>query len=150
MADRIFAIAALAIGGIFLHESRFVAEKKGVQTFSSAFFPRLIIYMLIFLSIMLLIKSFLNSSKRTSRGTFSSFLREHWRVPFMFGWFIVYLILMPAIGFIPSTIIFLLLGFLVLNTSFVPKRLLLYIPLSLALTFAIHFVFEKKLSIMLP
>ncbi|AJY75147.1 tripartite tricarboxylate transporter TctB family protein [Paenibacillus beijingensis] len=150
MADRIFSLAALFIAGLFLYESRLFAEKKGVQAFSSAFFPRLIIYALILFSVILLIQSFIKRGKRAPKGAFIAYLRKHWRVPFMFAWFAVYLILMPMVGFVPSTILFLFIGFLMLNFPFVPKKLLLYIPLSFVLTFAIQFIFERELNVLLP
>ncbi|BCG56784.1 hypothetical protein PUR_02090 [Paenibacillus sp. URB8-2] len=77
-------------------------------------------------------------------------MRHHWRVPFMFAWFMIYLILMPILGFFPSTVLFLFVGYLVLNVSFVKKKLFLYIPLSLILTFVIQFIFENELQVILP
>ncbi|WP_179033661.1 tripartite tricarboxylate transporter TctB family protein [Paenibacillus sp. URB8-2] len=153
MADKIFSIVTLTIAGIFLINSRLFAEKSGTQAVSSAFFPRIIIYALIFSSLILLVSSFLKKSKQQgegAKGASIAFLRHHWRVPFMFAWFMIYLILMPILGFFPSTVLFLFVGYLVLNVSFVKKKLFLYIPLSLILTFVIQFIFENELQVILP
>ncbi len=150
MVDRIFSLTVLFVAGVFLYESRLFSAKKATQTFSSAFFPRIIIYMLILLSILLLIKSLYKREQQGPRRPMREYAREHWRVPVIFGLFIAYLYVMPIIGFFLSTLMFLLGGFLLLNTTINLKRVLLYIPLSYGLTFLIQFVFEKELRILLP
>lgn len=149
MINRIFAIAVLVVSGLFFYESRLFAERKEVQTFSSAFFPRLILYLMIVLSIILLIQSFIRKSKHISLSSILDFLRKRWRVPVMFVWLSVYLTVMPVFGFLYSTIAFLLVSFYLLSRITLTS-MIAYIPLSVTLTFAIQFIFEHELKIILP
>ncbi|MCI3926996.1 tripartite tricarboxylate transporter TctB family protein [Paenibacillus sp. TRM 82003] len=152
MADRIFSAAALLFAGIFFYESAGFAEKNATQTFSSAFFPRTILVIMTVFALALLVQSFMKKDRKPEHS-FSgllAFFRLHWRVPAVTVLFVLYLYFMPLAGFLWSTVSFLLLGFLLLQHTFVTKRLLVFVPLSLGFTFAIHFIFERQLHILLP
>lgn len=150
MADRIFAIAVLLFAAAFFAESRSFAAKNATQTLSSAFFPTLIITVMSAFAILVFIRSFKRPTPGISFTGLAARLKEHWRIPVLFAMFAGYVALMPAAGFRISTILFLLAGFIVLQPRFQTKRLLLYVPLSLALAYGIFFIFERQLHILLP
>ncbi|PMC34794.1 hypothetical protein CJ195_21315 [Bacillus sp. UMB0899] len=150
MVDRIFAIFILLVGGVFFIESNKFSEKSGVQTFAPSFFPRVIIILMMILAITLLIKSFF--SKQEKNSLFSNlklYIFEHYRVIAILGLFFVFTMLIPFIGFLFSSMIFMFFATVILR----PLKLRFMatnIILSLTLPFIVQWVFQNILNIYLP
>ncbi|WP_020620440.1 tripartite tricarboxylate transporter TctB family protein [Paenibacillus daejeonensis] len=150
MADRIFSIAVLLFAALFFYESRTFATKNATQTLSSAFYPRVIIAIMTIFAIVVLVRSFTRKVSSVPMAELRNKLKEHWRIPVMFVLFFVYIAVLPVIGFIWSTVTYLLIGFLLLEPAFRARRLMLYVPASVILTIIIFFIFERQLNIVLP
>ena len=150
MADRIFAIAVLIVGGLFAYESQSFSEKSGMQTFAPSFFPRVIIAIMFGLAVLLFIQSAMKADKgQAFLHQVKLYFRQHWRAPILLFCFFMYLASLPFAGFLPATIVFLLIGFSLLGTwktSFFIRNAVL----SVVLAAAIQMVFTNVLNVYLP
>lgn len=150
MINRIFSIIVLAISGLFIIESTKFSEKSGVQTFAPSFFPRIILFLIFMLSLYLLIKSFIeNNDVDKISDLIRKYVKDHYHVIVIIGLFLIYILLIPLVGFLISSILFLLSTF----TSLRPKKrkyLLANLIVAIVLPFGIHYVFQQVLKIYLP
>ncbi len=150
MIDRIFAIFILLVGGVFFLESNKFSEKSGVQTFAPSFFPRVIIILMVILAISLLIKSFVSKQGESSLFTkLKLYVSEHYRVIAIFSLFFVFTILIPLIGFLFSSMIFMFFSTVILRPIKM-KFMATNVILAVTLPFVVQWVFQNILNIYLP
>jgi len=150
MVDRIFAIFILLVGGAFFFESSKFSEKSGVQTFAPSFFPRVIIIFMMVLTIFLFIKSFIIKKENTSfLSKLKIYIVEHYRVILILFLFFIFTVLIPFIGFLYSSMIFIFLSTAILRPLKV-RFMTTNILLALLLPLAVQWVFQNVLNIYLP
>ena len=150
MIDRIFAIFILLVGGVFFLESNKFSEKSGVQTFAPSFFPRVIIILMVVLAISLFIKSFLSKQEESSLFTkLKLYVSEHYRVIAIFCLFFTFTMLIPLIGFLFSSMIFMFLSTVILR-PIKKKFMATNVILAVTLPFIVQWVFQNVLNIYLP
>ncbi|MDT8860901.1 tripartite tricarboxylate transporter TctB family protein [Alkalihalobacillus sp. MEB130] len=150
MANRIFSLVVLIVAIVLFIESRSFSDKSVGQTFAPSSFPTAIIFIMTVLAIVLLISSF--KEKHSILLLFQrikGYILEHWRVLALIAILYVYISVMPIIGFLISTMLFLLIVFSILR----PWRkafLVTNVVVSLVLPFTIQYVFQQFLNIYLP
>ncbi|WP_209124856.1 tripartite tricarboxylate transporter TctB family protein [Alkalihalobacillus sp. BA299] len=149
MVNRIFSILVLVVAGIFFIESRGFSEKTGMQTFAPSFFPSVIIIVMSILALSLFIQSFKDKQKDDLLKSLKVYIIEHWRVVITLILLVIYISLLPIIGFLISTMLFLLMVFAMLGPI---KRqyLVVNVLLAVILPFGIQWVFQSILKIYLP
>ncbi|MFC4321379.1 tripartite tricarboxylate transporter TctB family protein [Litchfieldia salsa] len=150
MINRIFAIVVLAISGLFFFQTTKFSEKSGVQTFAPSFFPRIILFLIVMLSLYLLVKSFLKRDESEKVSIMiKKYVKEHYQVLAIIGLFFLYVLFISIIGFLISSIFFLFITFTILRPKKV-KSLLANALVAIALTVSIQYVFQQMLNIYLP
>ncbi|WP_078544727.1 tripartite tricarboxylate transporter TctB family protein [Litchfieldia alkalitelluris] len=150
MINRIFSIVVLAISGLFFFQTTKFSEKSGVQTFAPSFFPRIILFLIVMLSLYLLVKSFLKKDESEKVVVMvKTYVKEHYQVLVMIGIFFLYILLIPMIGFLISSIFFLFITFTLLRPKKV-KSLFANAIVAIALSISIQYVFQQMLNIYLP
>lgn len=116
-----------------------------------ALFPQIVITTLAFLAVLYLINSLVKVSKGADEKlqlSIMTWIKENKNVVLIFVTFAAYVVALPWIGYLVSSMLFLLASHMVLAM----KRTKLWIvALSIiAVTFILMFVFENALSVFLP
>jgi putative tricarboxylic transport membrane protein len=122
------------------------------QPYGSAFYPRLLLWGIGVLALLLLVRSFLPSAPRQGAvlAELGAFLRKNPRVPALFGIFAAYVALMPVLGYLLATMGFLALSFLLLSGFATRRMAVVSLVLVVAVSLIVFVVFENVLSIRLP
>lgn len=114
-------------------------------------FPTIIISLLVVLGVILLITNLLK--KRKSEGFKFQFFTENYDKMKLYGTFVllvIYGITLDIIGFVPSTIIFVILISLLYIGNVKKKAIMISITNSLATTFVFWYIFGQLFNITLP
>lgn len=74
---------------------------------------------------------------------------EYWRVLVTIIGFTLYVLLMPSIGFIITTIVYFIIQMIVLAPK-EKRNYLLFVVISIVFSIAIYYVFRNALNVMLP
>jgi putative tricarboxylic transport membrane protein len=159
--DRFFSVIVLVISLLLFIETYRLPEKQDWMQYSGASYPRVILFFLIFFSIILLIRSIFLKKESLLKSNVSS--QSNSDAPAkkdktsgsrnVILIFIItgsYIGIMPLIGFIPSTILYMLVtqGLLM---GIKEKRLIIKnILVSVFATFSIYYIFNNLLQILLP
>lgn len=117
-----------------------------VMKIGPGFFPLLLAILFLIFSIILILKEILSKKSKEEFDKFSFKDPGIIRSLITLGALIVYIILLPYLGFIIDTII--LLVFLMLLMKY--KKYLIIGVTSVGVSFAVFFIFEKLLNITLP
>lgn len=150
MTDRIFAIVVIIIASIFWIESYYIPAVSGGYTLGPSFFPRMLLIALALLSAILLIKSFLPNNTSPSFKGVGDFFKVHWRVPVLLVQFFLYILLLNMIGFVTSSILFMIGAFALLMKSYTPKFVVISFVLAFSLPLSISWLFQNFLRTVLP
>ncbi|MBM7570035.1 tripartite tricarboxylate transporter TctB family protein [Aquibacillus albus] len=148
--DRIFGISVLIFCLIMFMETFNFAEKTPWQIAGPAVFPRFIIAVIAVVTLVLLIKSFLQKSDRTSSFSWETFINKYGKTIILFALFGVYVVLLPILSFIIATLLFLIVGQAVLMGLKKPKTIVLNLSISVIMTFSVYLIFTHLLNIWLP
>lgn len=132
-------LIGLSIGGIFL-ANQFQTD----ALYGPDFFPKLILYILIFCSVLLLIKVIINYKKNSVHVSFNKVTGI--KITAFIILLIIYINLFFWIGFIFSTIIFLLIA----QYIFGMRKYIQLILISVAVPILLHFIFSYLFQIPLP
>lgn len=150
MADRVFAFIILIIVAIFWLESYQFSSASGGYTLAPSFFPRVLLITLLSLSLLLFIKSFFTNSTSKSFKGIGTFFKTHWRVPVMIGFFFLFIVMIDAMGFVVSAVLFLLASFALLLEKYTPKMMVISVSLAFLLPVSISWIFQSFLRAIIP
>lgn len=150
--DRAFALAVILLVAIMFVESADIPPASRWQPYGSAFFPRLLLGVVGILSVLLLIRSFLPAAaaQRPLLPDMYGFIRANPRVIALFGVFVLYVALMPVVGYLAATMGFLALSFVLLSGFASRGTAITSVALVILIPIAVFVVFENVLSIRLP
>lgn len=113
-----------------------------------AVFPRAIIAITALLAVISLIKTFLDKSEE--RISLSGAPYRYRSVGLLLGLFLVYVLALPLVGFIASTVAFMFIAQVILTGAKRKKTLLINITVAVVSTILVYFVFTNALNIILP
>ena len=138
----IFLVLAISFFAMTFQFSISELERKTIDLLGPAFVPRLILLALILESFVLIFR------KRGNLSTVNEKKTAFWQLrPFvMLGLFLVYITIASLLGYIISTISFLVLSFYILGLH----KLWQLAVVPTVITLAIYYLFEKVFDVWLP
>lgn len=146
--DRIAGLGLLVFCLFFYFQSTFI-DVKELTTISAAFFPRLLLGLIATFAVVMLIQSFTKKGKK-AKGPQEKNQKEGitWLI---FALFAVYIYILPFVGFIIASFLFIAMVYLILlpKQGSVKSHVLSLLSL-LGITIALSIVFEKLLNVFLP
>lgn len=148
--DRVLAITLLLFVIVMFTETFNIAGKNSFQIYSSAFYPRILLAVIAALTVVLLITSFLGNKKGTRKKVEFKDLEKYAKVVLLFVFFGIYISILPYLGFILSSTIYLFISQGILMGYRKVKTLILNVAVSLIATFSIYFIFNNLLNVWLP
>ncbi|MGN7296741.1 tripartite tricarboxylate transporter TctB family protein [Ferdinandcohnia sp. SAFN-114] len=149
--NRLVSIGLLLFCGLFYYQSTLI-ESKELSGLPATFFPRLILGIIAFLSVIMLIKSFFVPTKVTQKSdSTEGKSKKEWIVWVLFGLFAVYLVLIDVVGFITSSFLYMATVYLlIVQQKKSWKKHLVAIGGLLAITLGITLFFQGVLHVYLP
>lgn len=148
--DIINSIVILVFCAFAYYESLSISSPAMGKT-GAAFYPRLVIAFIVFLSLLYLITSIVRLRKETDSKLDWAILKwtkDNKRVLLTFMIFGVYILLMSYIGYIVATFLFLFGMYILLNPK---KEKFWMVGLGIViLTLVLFFIFQDLLSVFLP
>ncbi|SES11563.1 tripartite tricarboxylate transporter TctB family protein [Salipaludibacillus aurantiacus] len=148
-SDRILAVV-LFLFSVFMFVMSFSIPPGtlGTGTAGPSFFPQIWAVILAVLSILMFIKSAPEDSEYTHKGLIQS-LREYKKVIYMLSASLAYIFLLGILGYIITTLLFLIVTIPVLAAEAkVNKLKILFI--AAAITFSTYVIFQHVLNVFLP
>jgi len=124
---------------------------RGSQKTEADFFPKIIIGVIVFLTLLLLIINIVKwiaNKKEYEKTSFKKIIKENKKVILSFVIFGAYVFLLDKIGYFVSSILFLFILYLMLATT--KRRIWLGLLGAIAITFIMFVIFEQGLSVYLP
>lgn len=134
--------------GIFLWIAiPYQIKSDGMTTMGPEFFPKFLSVGLIILSILLIIQTFVKEKQGRGQNSknFDINLKSELRVLLIFFIITIYAVMIPYLGFVISTILFMGIALFLLNV----RKWYFYGAL-IAFSFVVYYVFEKLLYVQLP
>lgn len=149
--DRFLAIVTLVLVAILLVESGDIASKTSWQPYGSALFPQILLVVTGLLAIAILLKSFFKPSKPSSpRRSVKEVLIEKNKVILLFVIFGVYAFALSYLGYLISTLLFMLATQALLLGIDSRKKWLINLGTSFTIVPLVFVVFRYGLNIWLP
>jgi putative tricarboxylic transport membrane protein len=150
--DRALCLALILLVGVMFAETFNFPEKSDWQMYSPAFYPRIILTIIGILTMVLSIRSFKlakQSTESNGNDAKQSFWKEYGNIILLFVVFGIYAVLLPQIGFIMASILYLFASQAILM-GIGKKPLILNSTVSLVATLAVYFIFTNILGVWLP
>ena len=150
--DRALALALLLIVAVMWMESGSIAPPTSWQPYGSALFPRILLVVIGSFSLLILVRSLLvkvperAGAKQLVAGCFKS-RRTILALFLLFG---LYAALLPAVGYIATTMGFLVASLALLMGIDTRRKWIINLTLSFTLTLVIFVVFRYGLNVWLP
>ena len=142
--------AVLLIGVAFVYRESLSIDTTNIYALGPLFFPKILMFSLAFLSILLGVKSIDFSSKAAREKSETTIAVGALFMQAVFvGLIILYLLVMPVLGYIASTVIFLLAEMLFLGKRTI-KDAALCLVAACATTGLLYYVFAHLLYLFLP
>jgi putative tricarboxylic transport membrane protein len=139
--DRYGAVAFLAIGSLFMIESRKISVSSYGSNVGSDIFPFYLGLILLLLSIRLFYETYRYPKDSTEKEQL-----DYKRFLIIFGSAVLYAYFLEDIGYVISTFVFLMIGFQTMNRG----KLWASVLISAIFTFVVYFVFVEVLKGSLP
>lgn len=149
--NRLVSIGLLLFCGFFYYQSTLI-ESKELTGLPATFFPRIILGIIAFLSVIMLVKSFFVPDKKTPKSESTEGKnKKEWIVWLLFALFAVYLVLINVVGFITSSFLYMAAVYLlIVQQKRSWKKHLVAIGGLLAITLGISLFFQSVLHVYLP
>lgn len=150
--DRALALATLVLVAVMLVESRSIPPATSWQPYGSAFYPRLLLWVIGGLALLLLGRSFLPGAERQPPliPEMVAFAKANHRIVTLFVLFGLYAALLPVVGYIAATAGFLLASLAALSQLETRRKVLGSIAICAVTPLLIFAVFRYGLGIRLP
>ncbi len=150
--DRAFALVVLLFVVLMYVESRSIPPAASWQPYGSAYYPRLLLYVVGTLAALLLLRSSLASAARQQPllGDIAAYVRKNPRILGLFALFALYVFALPLIGYLAATAGFLLLSLALLSGFGNWRKAIVSILLVVVVPVVIYEVFHDVLNIQLP
>lgn len=149
--DRLLAAVVLVMVAILMIESVNIPEKSSWQPYGSALFPRLLLCVIGLLAAIILIKTLLKPTATFQRRTSAmKALRRKGKIIALFVLFGLYALALPYVGFLISTISFMLASQILLMRVNTRKKGLIILGTSFTFAPLIYVIFRYGLNIWLP
>jgi putative tricarboxylic transport membrane protein len=148
--DRILSISLLVFCLIMFMETFNFAEKSKMNIAGPEVYPRIVIASIAAFSVILLIRSFFSKADPAPRLEWKEFIKKYMNIILLFLFFGIYVFLLPNVGFIIATILFMFVSQALLMGVKKRKQLIVNICVTSVSTFFIYFIFTNFLSIWLP
>ncbi|MBD3894604.1 tripartite tricarboxylate transporter TctB family protein [Halomonas sp. ML-15] len=150
--DRFLSVVMLLIVAILLYESGNIPDKTSWQPHGSAFFPRILLYMIAGMSLLIFVKSLVieNGIKKFNLRDVEKIFDGKAKCISVFAFFGIYALLLPYFGYVIATILFMVSTQTVLMGCNTKKKIATIILTSLIFVPTIYFIFRYGLRIWLP
>ena len=150
MSDRQVGLVLLLFSGVMYWQTYQIRTPGFVQfqQIDAPFFPRLILGFLAALSLLLVIRG-RGGTGLPNRAALVDFGRRYRDVLVTLGLFVLYVIGITVVGWLPATIVYVVALQLILNPN-LGRRLVYVVGGSVAFSWFLAFVFEQYLHVVLP
>ena len=147
--DFISATVILAVVA-FLYSASYSIDLGLNYALGPVFFPRLMLGLVGVAAVVLALQSLGKRSEEKAAHAGSSLDRQTvmYRCSLV-GLTLLYILVIPMLSYVAATIIFLILGMMLLGDR-TPKKIALYAVLSVAITFGLEYIFSGLLHLFLP
>ncbi|WP_461208602.1 tripartite tricarboxylate transporter TctB family protein [Desulfocurvus sp. DL9XJH121] len=160
--DFCVAVVLLIVSGVLYAETIPLSQSIS-HALGPAFFPRILIFLIAFLSIVLIVQSFRKRPQGAEADAGAACpaapkdpqekFAERRKTLFMQFVFVVlllaYLVLLPVLSYVPCTLLFLFVSMLFLGAR-TKKRVAIYAVVSVVVTYGLQFIFGTMLHLFLP
>jgi len=153
--ERYLATAVLLMVVVLFIESGNIPDKTSWQMFGSAIYPRVLLGVIGVLAIALWVSSFVTAAR--ARGTSDqperprpAVRRPNPKVLGMFVLFGLYVLLLPMLGYIVATLLFMVVSQALLLGIDTPKKWLINLVTAGVLVPLLYVIFEYGLNVWLP
>lgn len=147
--DRFLSIVLLVFCFIMYFETFNFAEKTEFQTIGPTVFPRAIIIFIAVMSVIHLLTTFKGKTEKREFNREDFFLK-YGKIIALFALFAVYVLALSLVGFIPATLLFLIVGQALLMGFKKRKIIISNLLVSVISTFTVYIIFTNFLAIWLP
>lgn len=150
--DRALALALLLIVAIMWVESGSIAPPTSWQPYGSALFPRILLVVIGSFSLLILVRSLLVKApeRASAKQLVAEWFKSRRTILALFLLFGLYAALLPAVGYIATTISFLVASLALLMGIDTRRKWIINLTLSVTLTLVIFVVFRYGLNVWLP
>lgn len=143
----------LILGVVYFFAS-FEIKKITSTTVDGAFIPQLLSVIMVVISLFLTISSYVKLKRDPEKNSVSVMneLKSHigkktvWTLVVLFA----YVILLGQVGFVVTTIVYLITQILILEGAVNKKTMFRSVLVSLIATISVYYIFEKALQVLLP
>ena len=150
--DTLIAIFLIIFCGIMIHNTGYI-EDPGYQGMKASFWPTVILWLLSFMSLWLLVKSFYQNQhnlKEINKSKFeASFFKKFRNASICFGMFILFLLFLDYLGMLLAGIFF-VLGLLTFLGGVSKNKLIQHFLISLISIGVMWSIFTFGLKVILP
>ncbi len=149
--DMSFALGMLILSAIMFRETLGFPPGSAFRA-APATFPRFLLVIIVTLSVLLLVRSVVmeRATLRVDVAGVARTLRDYWMVSAMFALFAFYVAGMRMFGFVPATLVFLMVGQIMIARRLDLRSLAIAATITVVATLSIHYVFTQALRIWLP
>ena len=150
--DRALALATLGMVAILAVELQGIPGPRRWQSYGSDFFPRLLLWTLGILAILLLLRSFMAGFRNQPEVVpdFWAFMRANPRILALLALFGAYVWAMPQLGFRMATIAYLMVAFGILTGFRSWRTVLICAAVAVVTPLLVHALFQYGLRLRLP
>jgi len=150
--DRALALALLLIVAVMWVESGSIAPPTSWQPYGSALFPRILLVVIGIFSLLILVRSLLVKvpERAGAKQLINEWFQSRRTILALFLLFGLYAALLPAVGYIATTMGFLVASLALLMGIDTRRKWIINLTLSFTLTLVIFVVFRYGLNVWLP
>lgn len=154
--DRVLSLAMLVMSGILLAETRNISPPTSWQPYGSALFPQILLGIIAVLSLVLLLRTFLapSTERKTApdrpRRSLAAWIRHNGIVLSLFGLFGLYALVLPMIGYLPATLVFMVTSLALLLGIDTRRKWIINLAVSFTLAPLVYVIFRFVLNVWLP
>lgn len=150
--DRALALALLLIVAVMWVESGSISPPTSWQPYGSALFPRILLVVIGSFSLLILVRSLLVKvpERAGAKQLVAEWFKSRRTIFALFLLFGLYAALLPAVGYIATTMGFLVASLALLMGIDTRRKWIINLTLSFTLTLVIFVVFRYGLNVWLP
>ncbi|WP_083001635.1 tripartite tricarboxylate transporter TctB family protein [Halomonas sp. GT] len=150
--DRALALALLLIVAVMWVESGSIRPPTSWQPYGSALFPRILLVTIALLSVVILVRSLFTkvAPPASGRGVLTEWFERRKTVVALFVMFGLYAALLPVLGYIVATMVFLIASLALLLGVDTKRKWAINLGISCTLVPLVFVIFRYGLNVWLP
>jgi len=148
--NRFIALGIAIVGLILYLDANNSIRDLGYDALGASFFPKLAAFFLIIFSLGLFISTLKKTLVPNSKEEKNKITKNKKRIAYFLVITILYIFILPKIGFIFSTIFFLMSSYILMNQNINFKNILIGIIFASFCSYLLWLIFAKTFGLLLP